>query len=93
MAEAAVGRQCVLVQMGATADGVKDLIAVRDGTEREIGPTVFKLCQSAERHWRKLNGCSLLRDVSEAIRRQRQEGRLRRARCRQHFLTIPHCLM
>jgi len=28
---------------------------------------VFKLCQSAERHWRKLNGCVLLREVSEGV--------------------------
>jgi len=28
---------------------------------------VFKLCQSAERHWRKLNGCALLKEVSAGV--------------------------
>ena len=29
---------------------------------------VFKLCQSAERHWRQLNGQELLSDVIKGVR-------------------------
>jgi len=28
---------------------------------------VFKLCQSAEKHWRKFNGCALLKEVSAGV--------------------------
>jgi putative transposase len=37
------------------------------GSRQACLTMVFKLCQSAERHWRKLNGCALLREVSEGI--------------------------
>jgi transposase-like protein len=37
------------------------------GSRQACLTMVFKLCQSAEKHWRKLNGCGLLREVSERI--------------------------
>jgi len=37
------------------------------GSRQACLTMVFKLCQSAERSWRKLNGCALLREVSEGI--------------------------
>jgi putative transposase len=37
------------------------------GSRQACLTMVFKLCQSAERHWRKLNGCALLREVSEGV--------------------------
>jgi len=37
------------------------------GSRQACLTMVFKLCQSAEQHWRKLNGCALLREVSEGI--------------------------
>ena len=37
------------------------------GSRQACLTMVFKLCQSAEKHWRKLNGCALLREVSSGI--------------------------
>ncbi len=37
------------------------------GSRQACLTMVFKLCRSAEQHWRKLNGCALLREVSEGI--------------------------
>jgi putative transposase len=37
------------------------------GSRQACLTMVFKLCQSAERHWRKLNGCALLREVSSGV--------------------------
>jgi len=37
------------------------------GSRQACLTMVFKLCQSAEKHWRKLNGCALLREVSNGI--------------------------
>ncbi len=37
------------------------------GTRQACLTMVFKLCQSAERHWRPLNGCDLLPDVIEGV--------------------------
>jgi transposase-like protein len=35
---------------------------------RQACPTmVFKLCQSAEKHWRKRNGCALLKEASAGV--------------------------
>ena len=51
-------RQCILVLLGATADGRKEPIAIADG---------FKLMQSASKKWRLLNGSQLLPDVIAGV--------------------------
>jgi transposase-like protein len=37
------------------------------GSRQACLTMVFKLCQSAEKHWRKLNGCALLKEVSAGV--------------------------
>ena len=37
------------------------------GSRQECLTMVFKLCQSAEKHWRKLNGCALLKEVGAGV--------------------------
>ena len=37
------------------------------GSRQACLTMVFKLCQSAEKHWRKLNGCALLKEVSDGV--------------------------
>jgi putative transposase len=37
------------------------------GSRQACLTMVFKLCQSAQKHWRKLNGCALLKEVSAGV--------------------------
>ena len=37
------------------------------GSRQACLTMVFKLCQSAGKHWRKLNGCALLKEVSAGV--------------------------
>jgi putative transposase len=37
------------------------------GSRQACLTMVFKLCQSAEKHWRKLNGCALLKEVGAGV--------------------------
>lgn len=37
------------------------------GSRQACLTMVFKLCQSAEKHWRKLNGCALLKEVGTGV--------------------------
>ena len=37
------------------------------GSRQACLTMVFKLCQSAEKGWRKLNGCALLKEVSAGV--------------------------
>ena len=37
------------------------------GSRQACLTMVFKLCQSAQKHWRRLNGCALLKEVSNQI--------------------------
>jgi putative transposase len=37
------------------------------GSRQACLTMVFKLCQSAQKHWRKLNGCALLKEVGAGV--------------------------